>query len=109
MMRAGRPHSIASESPSVALVKPLHAYDEDLECNLRSFMDLDYPKKEYLFGVTTEDDPALRALDEIKGAYPDAKITVTVGDEASSNRKVGKLLRMLRHPPPSEILVMSDA
>lgn len=95
--------------PSAALVKPLHGYDDDLVCNLRSFMDLDYPRKEYLFGVTAENDPALRALDEIKRAYPGARITQTTGDEESSNRKVGKLLRILREPPESEILVMSDA
>ncbi|MGH9377888.1 MAG: glycosyltransferase [Terriglobia bacterium] len=106
---ASDPPDLLSEWPSVVLVKPLHGYDEDLACNLQSFMELDYPKKEYLFGITAEDDPALRALDEIRQAHPTAKITLTVGDEASTNRKVGKLLRMLRQPPKSEILVMSDA
>lgn len=107
--RDAQPQGPSSDWPPVALVKPLHGFNEDLVCNIRSFMELDYPRKEYLFGVTTENDPALRALDEIKRAYPTARIAQTVGDEVSSNRKVGKLLRMLRQPPESEILVMSDA
>ncbi|HEV2499427.1 MAG TPA: glycosyltransferase, partial [Terriglobia bacterium] len=107
--RDAEPQGSSSDWPPVALVKPLHGFNEDLVYNIRSFMELDYPRKEYLFGVTTENDPALRALDEINRAYPTARITQTVGDEVSSNRKVGKLLRMLRQPPESEILVMSDA
>jgi ceramide glucosyltransferase len=107
--RAVQPPVLPADLPSVALLKPLHGYDDNLPANLRSFMDLDYPKKEYIFGITTEDDPALRALNDIKRDYPEASISQTVGDEPSSNRKVGKLLRMLRQPPESEILVMSDA
>lgn len=95
--------------PSMALLKPLHGWDENLGANLRSFMEVDYPRKEYIFGVTTPTDPALEAMNKIVAGYPGARVTQTVGDEPSSNRKVGKLLRMLRQPPSSEILVMSDA
>ena len=103
------PPPLPPRPPRVALLKPLHGWDEDLLANLDSFMQLDYPDKEYIFGVTTEDDPALRALEEIKRRYPEARITQTVGDEPSSNRKIGKLLRILRNPTGAEILVMSDA
>ncbi len=95
--------------PRVAVLKPLHGWDEELLRNLESFMRLDYPDKEYVFGFTSADDPAGLVLDEIKRRYPGARLTQTVGDEPSSNRKVGKLLRMLQRPPESEILVMSDA
>lgn len=107
--RAGKSPALPAELPGVALLKPLHGYDDNLSANLRSFMALDYPKKEYIFGITAEDDPALRALNEIKRDYPEARISQTVGDEPSTNRKVGKLLRMLKRPPESGILVMSDA
>ena len=107
--RAARPHPLPSDPPSVALLKPLHGYDQDLAANLESFLDLDYPNKEYIFGVTSEYDPALPVLNHIERQYPGARIMRTTGDEPSVNRKVGKLLRILRQPPASEILVMSDA
>ncbi|HLI30562.1 MAG TPA: glycosyltransferase [Terriglobia bacterium] len=103
------PPPLPLHPPRVALLKPLHGWDEDLLANLDSFMRLDYPDKEYIFGVTTDDDPALHALEEIKRRYPEAQIKQTVGDEPSSNRKVGKLLRILTCPTEAEILVMSDA
>jgi ceramide glucosyltransferase len=107
--RAAKTPPLLADPPTVALLKPLHGWDEHLLPNLKSFMDLDYPDKEFIFGITTEDDPAVSALDEIRRLYPEARITETVGEEVSTNRKVGKLLRMLRQPPSSEILVMSDA
>jgi ceramide glucosyltransferase len=109
LRRAARPHSVPAPPPSVALLKPLHGYDDELLANLKSFLDLDYPNKEFIFGVTTEDDPAVRVLDEIERCCPTARIRRTTGDAPSVNRKVGKLLRMLSQPLASEILVMSDA
>lgn len=107
--RAARPPALPAALPGVALIKPMHGYDGELTANLRTFMELDYAKKEYVFGASSEDDTALRAVEEIKRAYPAARIKQSVGDEPSANRKVGKLMRMLREPPESEILVMSDA
>jgi ceramide glucosyltransferase len=107
--RAAKPHSLPDNPPSVALLKPLHGCDDHLLANLKSFLDLDYPGKEYIFGITSEDDPAVPVLEEIERCYPGATISRTTGDEPSVNRKVGKLLRMLCQPPASELLVMSDA
>jgi ceramide glucosyltransferase len=107
--RAARPHTLPAVPPSVALLKPLHGSDEHLAANLESFLDLDYPNKEFIFGVTSDSDPAIRVLDQLERRYPTARMSRTTGDEPSVNRKVGKLLRMLRQRPKSEILVMSDA
>jgi ceramide glucosyltransferase len=109
MRRAARGHPLPAQPPSVALLKPLHGYDQNLAANLESFFNLDYPHKEYVFGITSEDDSAVPVLNEIGQCHPTARISRTTGDEPSVNRKVGKLLRMLRQPPRSEILVMSDA
>jgi ceramide glucosyltransferase len=100
---------LVADAPSVALLKPLHGYDETLLASLDSFFALDYPNKEYVFGVTSEDDPAAEVVEQVRIRYPAARISRTVGDEPAVNRKVGKLLRMLREPPRSEILVTSDA
>ncbi len=107
--RAARPARLPDKAPEVALLKPLHGTDPALVQNLESFFRLNYPHKEYVFGVTTVDDPAVAAVEELRRRHPEAQITQTVGDEPSTNRKVGKLLRMLRRPPSSEILVISDA
>lgn len=98
-----------SGRPSVAILKPLLGWDEDLAENLASFIDQSYPPKDLVFGINSADDSAQRAVEAVRRSYPSAKITETVGDEPSSNRKVGKLLRMLRNTPPADILVMTDA
>ncbi|MGH9470191.1 MAG: glycosyltransferase [Terriglobia bacterium] len=109
--RARKLPSSPRPTPGVALLKPLHGCDDDLLLNLKSFMELDTggAAMEYVFGVAHENDPALKVIEEIRRLYPAARITVTVGDEPSANRKVGKLLRILQAPISSEILVMSDA
>lgn len=108
-LRAAKRPPLPGGPPRAALLKPLHGFDEELPSNLKSFMELDYPEREYIFGVTRDDDSALEAVNEIRQSYSAAQVRVTVGDEPSVNRKVGKLLRMLRQAPESEVLVMSDA
>lgn len=107
--KSAKPARLPDPAPGVALIKPLHGWDEELAANLHSFMELDYPNREYVFGISADDDPARVAVDEMRQCFPAARITQTVGDEPATNRKVGKLMRMLRQPPASEILVMSDA
>ncbi|MGH9327982.1 MAG: glycosyltransferase [Terriglobia bacterium] len=107
--RAAQLPRAPARSVRATLLKPLHGFTEELASNLRSFMELDYQEKEYIFGITKEDDGALEAVKQIRRLYPDAQVRVTVGEEPSVNRKVGKLMRMLRHAPESEVLVMSDA
>jgi ceramide glucosyltransferase len=109
-VRSARRFSPAvSGRPSVAILKPLLGWDEELTENLASFVNQSYPAKDLVFGINSTDDLARRAVESVRLTYPSAKITETVGDEPSSNRKVGKLLRMLRNTPPVDILVMTDA
>ncbi|HEV7966098.1 MAG TPA: glycosyltransferase [Candidatus Acidoferrales bacterium] len=98
-----------SGRPSVAILKPLLGWDEALAENLASFVNQTYPAKDLVFGIHSTDDLARRAVETVRLSYPSAMITETVGDEPSSNRKVGKLLRMLRNTPPADILVLTDA
>ncbi len=98
-----------SGRPSVAVLKPLLGWDEGLSENLASFVNQTYPAKELVFGINSPDDSARRAVESVRLSYPSAMITETVGDEPSSNRKVGKLLRMLRSTPPADVIVMTDA
>ena len=52
------PPPLPKIAPRVALLKPLHGVSDSLAENLMSFMEVDYPRKEYLFGVSSYDDPA---------------------------------------------------
>src|SRR6188508_1290039 len=47
-----------TSSPRVSILKPLAGIDDELEENLASFSDLDYPDYEILIGVASTDDPA---------------------------------------------------
>lgn len=57
--------------PAVSIMKPLKGIDDDLEENLRSFFELDYPKFELLFGVSEQDDPALEIVRRLQSEYPE--------------------------------------
>ena len=108
--RAARRSSPAiSGRPTVAILKPLLGWDEALTENLASFVNQTYPAKGLIFGINSTDHLARRAVETVRLSYPSAMITETVGDEPSSNRKVGKLLRMLRNTPSADILVLTDA
>src|ERR1700732_190182 len=49
----------APEWPPVSVLKPLHGMEPQLEQNLESFFQQDYPNFEILFAVDTDDDAAL--------------------------------------------------
>lgn len=106
---ARRSSPVISGRPSVAILKPLLGWDEALTQNLASFVNQTYPAKDLVFGIHSTEDSAHQAVETVRLSYPAATITETVGDEPSSNRKVGKLLRMLRSTPSADILVMTDA
>lgn len=96
--------------PRVAVLKPLHGRDESLLDNLASFLELDYPRTEYYFAVSSYEDPAAEAPVALRAQYHLANITLIVGEEPNcANRKVAKLIRMAERSERSEIFVLSDA
>src|SRR5689334_5302846 len=96
--------------PRAALLKPLHGVSDSLIDNLLSFMEVDYPRKEYLFGVSSYDDPAAHVPLALKPRYQMEQITLSVGgDPSAGNRKVGKLIRMVPRATRADVFVLSDA
>jgi ceramide glucosyltransferase len=83
--------------PAVTLVKPLHGDEWDLERQLASFFEQDYPgPMQLLFGVHDPSDPALKTVDALRARYPHAHVTVVADSRLHGpNRKVSNLVNML--------------
>jgi ceramide glucosyltransferase len=97
-------------APRVAILKPLHGMRKCLVENLTSFMELDYPRVEYLFAVANYEDPAAEVPVALKSRYSFAQVTLLVGLERDcTNRKVGKLIRMADRATKAEVFVISDS
>jgi ceramide glucosyltransferase len=96
--------------PRVSVLKPLQGAEGDLPENLISYLELDYQKVDFIFGVSGYDDEAAAVVVALKPRYPFRQVTLAVGEEPGcANRKVAKLIGMAERPARAEILVLSDA
>lgn len=105
---AVRPPALPSAEP-ISILKPLAGLDLDLESNLRTFFEQDYPAFEILFAVRTENDPAAEVVARLQREHPNVPSRrVLTGEPPYPNAKAFSLERMLaaaRH----DLLVMSDS
>lgn len=83
--------------PAVTLVKPLHGEEWNLDGQLSSFFEQDYPGPvQLLFGVHDPSDAALKTVDALRQRYPQAHVTVVADPQLHGpNRKVSNLVNML--------------
>jgi ceramide glucosyltransferase len=96
--------------PRVAILKPLHGVNESLRHNLASYLEADYPVKEFIFGVSSRSDRASEVALALAPDYQGNRITLEVGHHpCAANNKVGKLVRMARRAADAEVFVLSDA
>ncbi len=95
--------------PPVSVLKPLCGIDNNLENNLRTFFEQDYPAFELVFGVEGSGDPAIAVVRRLRDAYPSVPCRIVIHDGGRGlNPKVGNLRAMLgsvRH----DVLVISDS
>src|SRR5262249_31078166 len=95
--------------PPISILKPLKGLDDELEQNLRSFAQQNYPDYELILGTEDPNDPALEVALRIKAAFPRASITVVTGPPSiGRNPKVSNvhlLARFAKH----ELLLISDS
>ena len=107
---AGPPRPLPKIAPRVAMLKPLHGVSDSLVDDILSFLEVDYPRKEYLFGVSSYEDPAAQIPLALKPRYQFSQISLTVGgDPTAANRKVGQLIRMVPRASRPDVFVVSDA
>jgi ceramide glucosyltransferase len=98
-----------TEREPVSVLKPVAGLDADLESNLRTFFEQDYPLFEILFAARRADDPAVEVIERLQAEYPrvPSRLIIT-GESAYPNAKVYSLERMLR-AASHDLVVMSDS
>jgi len=79
--------------PRVSILKPIKNSDDELEHNLETFFQLDYPDFEIIFGIDSGEEKTYGILDKLKTKYPkiDVKI-IPVGQKKVLNPKVETLM-----------------
>src|SRR5580693_7760051 len=83
-----RPPTLLGTEP-ISILKPLAGLDLDLESNLRTFFEQDYPAFEILFAARSENDPALQVVARLQREYPKVPSRlVLTGEPPYPNAKV---------------------
>jgi len=105
---AVKPAALRSPEP-ISILKPLAGLDLDLESNLRTFFEQDYPAFEILFAVRTDHDPAAEVVARLQREYPriPSRLLIT-GEPPYPNAKVYSLDHMLS-AAANDLVVMSDS
>jgi len=65
----------------VSIIKPLHGNFPNLECNLESFFQLQYPTFELIFCVEDNEDSALKVIEKLQKKYPKVVTIISEGIE----------------------------
>jgi ceramide glucosyltransferase len=104
------PPPLPQPPPRVAILKPLHGERKTLYENLHSYLKLDYPRPEFLFGVASHNDPAAPIVEKLLAAEPGSAATLVVGEKPDcSNRKIAKVIRMAEQAHEADVVTLSDA
>jgi len=95
---------------AVTILKPLHGAEPRLADNLATFLEQDHDGPiQLLCGVQREDDPAIRAVEELRRRFPEACIDLVVDPTRhGSNGKVANLINLEAHIA-HDLVVLSDS
>src|SRR5215471_17597817 len=108
-MRRPRPQPNSQYQPRVSILKPLAGIDDELEENLATYAELDYPDYEILLGVASTYDrayPVARKFVKRAGRHR-ARLIVT-DPNAAINRKVAQLLA-LEQAASGDVVLVCDS
>lgn len=106
-----KPKGAASAAylPPITVLKPLKGLDDQIEKNLESFFQLDYPEYQLLFGVAESSDQVIPIVDSLCRRYPHIPAQVIVSDRRIGlNPKINNLANIVVHAE-HEYLVISDS
>jgi ceramide glucosyltransferase len=92
--------------PPVTILKPLHGMEDELEQNLESFFQQDYPDYEIIFGARDAENPALQVAERVRLRHPRVKSRVVLsGPPTWPNAKVFSLQKMIAVTPRSYFII----
>ncbi|MBE9194596.1 bacteriohopanetetrol glucosamine biosynthesis glycosyltransferase HpnI [Synechocystis sp. LEGE 06083] len=95
--------------PGVSVLKPVRGLEKNLEVNLRTIAQQNYPAYEVIYCVQDPEDPALAVVKKLQAELGSEKIIVAVDQvEQGANGKVNNLLGGLKQAK-YDILVISDS
>jgi ceramide glucosyltransferase len=95
--------------PGLSILKPLCGFDEELEANLRSFLEADHQPLQILFAAASPADPAITLARRLAAEYPHRDVRVVVGaDDTIANPKIALMEAMLPEATHG-ILLLSDS
>ena len=95
--------------PPVSVLKPVHGDEPDLEQNLASFFEQDYPEYEILFCARHDSDLGLQAARRVAARFPHVKARIlTCGEPPWPNARTFSL-EIMRREALYPIRVASDS
>lgn len=95
--------------PKVTILKPVKGIDDNFENNIRSYLELDYPNFDVIFGLHSVNDPAYSIINKLVNEYPNVTTKIVVIEkDIGLNPKVNNLSNMYPHAT-GEIIFISDS
>lgn len=78
--------------PAISILKPVWGLDDNLEKNLESFINQNYPQYQIIFCVRNHNDLAIPLVNKLIAKYPDRDLKLVVNDRIiGHNYKVSNL------------------
>jgi ceramide glucosyltransferase len=95
--------------PSITVLKPLNGLEPELEANLATFCDQEYPRFQVIFSVRDAGDPALEIAQRLQTRFPHANIELVTSPGAQlPNPKIDNLVGAMPRVT-GEIVVIADS
>ncbi|KAI8976509.1 glycosyl transferase family 21-domain-containing protein [Pilobolus umbonatus] len=86
-----------SEADGVSIIRPLKGLDLELEANLRSSFEQNYPKFEIILSVASPTDPAIEVVHALQQQYPEVDSRLIIGDhQVGINPKINNMVESYR-------------
>lgn len=96
-------------APPLTLLKPVHGAEPDLEANLETFFQQDYPEYEILFCARFPEDAGLETARRVAARHPQIPVKfLTTGEPKYINAKAASM-ELMETEAAHEILVISDS
>jgi ceramide glucosyltransferase len=109
VLREPIPPTFTGSLPPVRILKPLKGVDAELEENLHSIFNLDYPEFDVALGAEDPQDPALEVAKKVMDQHPGVPSMVIGNSRAiGPNPKVNNLANLILSDGP-ELILISDS